>query len=154
MTLSVYYCIDLPHTYDTELIERCLRTHITVTENGFDTIEFSRYFKTFGKNDDVIKNGLYTFNKMYNDLKLKKSNTVWFIYIGNGNIKNLHRNVYAILLNRDPSSRSCYYSIHKNPLYVLNESTKDNKMKVVKDLNKGLYRLFATKHMIAYDNFM
>ncbi|NBU33743.1 hypothetical protein EB118_12225 [bacterium] len=155
LPLSVYYCIDLPQTYDTEIIEHCLRTHISITHiSEYSLVEFKRFHKGVGKNEDVVKNGLYTFNKMYNELKLKKSHMTWFVYIGNGNIKNFQRNVCAVLLNRNPSIRLCYYSINRTPLVIPTEITKEEKLQLVKEFNKGLYRLFSTKQTIAYDNFV
>ncbi|NDC95785.1 hypothetical protein EB118_19160 [bacterium] len=154
LPLSVYYCIDLPDSHDTALIEKCLKTHIIVTQKDFQLINFVRYVKKSGKNEDVVKNGLYTLNKMYMDLKLKEQTSTWFFYISNGNIKNVYKNVCAILLNKDPCNKTCLYSIHKTPLVIDKQAEKNSKLSSIFDLNKSLYELFATTNTINYENFM
>ena len=151
--LSIYYCIDFPETQDISVIAKCLQTHIQVMHPEYTVVTFERYIKGLHKNDDVVKNGLYTFNKMYNDLKLKTLHPTWFVYVSNGNIKQHYKNVCAILLNREPAVRLCYYSINKIPLVVGKNDTKETKMEGIKYFNKGLTQLFSTKNTIAYDNF-
>ena len=151
--LFIYYCIDLPIEQDIEVIERCLRMHVEVKYR--DTpITFMRFVKTkLGKNDDVIKNGLYTFNKMFNELKLKTTDQVWFMYISNGNIKQNYKNVCAILLNKVPGVKSCFYSINKNPLKIVNDMGRIEKFDQVKNFNACLVELFKTENVIQYENF-
>jgi hypothetical protein len=138
---------------DIEVIERCLRMHIEVRFRN-TSITFMRFVKTkLGKNDDVIKNGLYTFNKMYNELKLKTTEQVWFIYLSNGNIKQEYKNVCAILLNKVPSVKSCFYSINKTPLKINNDMDRVEKMHQIKNFNACLAELFNTERVIKYENF-
>ena len=86
-SLEVYYCIDI-NSDDILHIEKCLKTYIEVNYREYELTKFERYTKPRAlKSDDVIKNGLYTFNRMYIEYKMKKVDKIWFVYISNGNIK-------------------------------------------------------------------
>jgi hypothetical protein len=153
--LEVYYCIDIDVKSDENLlnIERCLKTFIEVNYRNYILKKFERYIKLkSGKNDDVIKNGLYTFNKMYMDYKLK-GDKVWFIYISNGNIKTLYKNVCVILLNDNPIERECYYVINKKALVFDTDMSRECRLDEMKKLNKYLQELFDTQQVIKYENF-
>ena len=154
--LEVYYCVDMDKGDEKNLscIEKCLKIFIEVNYRDYKLTKFERYVKSrCVKNDDIIKNGLYTFNKMYNEYKLKSSEKIWFIYISNGNIKTMYKNVCVVLLNDNPIEKECFYIINKNPLLFNTDMSKELKVEYLKQLNKYLKELFDTQQVIKYENF-
>ena len=154
--LEVYYCVDMDTGGEENLscIERCLRTFIEVNYRDYRLTRFERYVKSrCVKNDDIIKNGLYTFNKMYNEYKLKSSEKIWFIYISNGNIKTMYKNVCVALLNDNPIEKECFYIVNKNQLEFNIDTTRELRLENLKRLNKYLQELFDTQQVIKYENF-
>jgi hypothetical protein len=154
--LEVYYCVDMDTGGEENLgcIERCLRTFIEVNYREYTLKKFERYVKArCVKNDDVIKNGLYTFNKMYNEYKLKSSEKIWFIYISNGNIKTMYKNICVVLLNDNPVEKECFYVVNKKSLIFSEDMSRELKVDYIKRLNKYLQELFDTQQVIKYENF-
>ena len=65
--LDVYYCIDLSDQ-DIDNISKCLETYIVVFFKDYKLNIFKRLDYISKNKSDVVKSGLCTFNKMYNDL--------------------------------------------------------------------------------------
>lgn len=154
--LEVYYCVDMDTGGEENLkcIEKCLRTFIEINYRDYTLTKFERYIKSrCVKNDDIIKNGLYTFNKMYNEFKLKSSNKIWFIYISNGNIKSAYKNVCIVLLNDNPKEKECFYVVNKTQLSFNENISRELRIEYLKRLNKYLQELFDTQQVIKYENF-
>jgi hypothetical protein len=156
-SLEVYYCIDMDVKNDDNIlyIERCLKTYIEVNYREYELTKFERYSKPRAlKSDDVIKNGLYTFNRMYIEYKMKKVDKIWFVYISNGDIKassnTLYKNICLVLLNDNPIERECYYVINNKGLKFEKEMTREDKLEEMKKLNKCLQELFETQQVIKY----
>jgi hypothetical protein len=153
--LDIYYCIDLDKSIqDIDNIARCLETYINVIYkeyklNIFKSLEYIKIEK-----NDVVKSGLYTFNRMCRELKLKTLNDTWFIYLSNGNIKTEYKNVFVLLLNRNPREKSSYYVINKNQLNIKREYTNANKLIGLKFLKKTIHELFNTDRFITYTNLI
>ena len=117
--LDVYYYIDV--TDNVEFIESSLRLQLTRNCKNYNVDKFVNCNKSTvlpnDKNgDDIIKSGLLTFNKMFETLKLKSTNETWFFYISSGNIKNIYRDVFVVLLNKNPREQKCFYVINKNKI--------------------------------------
>jgi len=102
------------------------------------------------ENEDVIKNGLNKFNEMFNKLKLKTANEVWFFYITNGNIGDKYKNVSVILLNKCPMIKKANYVINKTQIDVNINYTKAEKLKGTKCLTNNLNHLFKSQKTIDY----
>jgi hypothetical protein len=153
--LDVYFCIDLDKTIqDIDLIKKCLETYIIVhfkeyKLNIFKNVEYKKTEK-----NDVVKSGLFTFNKIYKDLKLKSLNDVWFIYISNGDIKTEYKNVFVLLLNKNPKEKSSFYVINKNQIDIKKNNTNINKLNELKFLKKTIHELFNTTRSITYTNLI
>ena len=47
-------------------------------------------------------------------LKLKSTNETWFFYISSGDVKDIYRDVFVVLLNKNPREQKCFYVINKN----------------------------------------
>jgi len=116
--LDVYYYIDVDG--DVEFIEQSLKLQLTLNCNSHSINKLVNYKKggTLPFNikckDDIIKNGLLTFNEMFKNLKLKSTNETWFFYISTGNVKEIYSNVFIVLLNRNPREQKCCYIINKD----------------------------------------
>ena len=103
-------------------------------------------------NEDIIKRGLTTFNNMINSLKLKSSNDTWLFYISNGNINNIYKDVFVILLNKEPIFKKSHYLINKKTIDIKKDSNKETKMENIKVFNKDLLELLRSEKVIAYTN--
>ena len=124
--LDIYYCIDLDkNLQDINNIAKCLETYIIVTFKEYELNIFKSLDYLNSDKSDVVKSGLFTFNRMYKDLKLKTPNDTWFIYISNGDIKNEYKNIFVLLLNKNPSEKCSFYIINKN-IKQIPEWTKVN----------------------------
>lgn len=155
--LDVYYCIELQKDQDIQTLEKYLRIYLEVHEKQFIIDKFinCNYVNdnVENKDNDVIKNGLMTFNNMMKKLKLKTTNEVWFIYISSGNVNNTYENVSVILLNKEPMSKRCNYIINKSKINVLQNHNKIEKLENLKLFNKSLQELLVTERLITYTNF-
>jgi hypothetical protein len=157
--LDIYYIIDYPEEIDTELMEKYFKVYLNVnlsksklSINIFQKIE--AYPKELCYTEDVIKNGLYSFNKMFNDLKLKSKNETWFFYLSNGDIDNQlkYKNIDVILLNKDLSKKECLYNINKININILKSFLKDDKLnKLTKIFKNNLDTLLSSKELLKYD---
>jgi len=126
--LDVYYCIDTTNLVrqDTitdagdesvEFIERGLKLQLTLNCKNYNInklVNYNKEIKDDTVKDDTIKSGLLTFNKMCQNLKLKSTNETWFFYISSGDVKDIYRDVFVVLLNKNPREQKCFYVINKN----------------------------------------
>jgi len=151
--LDVYYCIALLDQ-DIDNISKCLEIYNTVTLKDYKLDKFKRVDYISKNKSDVVKSGLCTFNKMYNDLKLKTSNETWFVYISNGDIKDDYKSIFLLLLNKNPSDKSSYYIINKNEINIKKHDTNTNKLTALKFLKKTIHELFNTNRSINYTNLI
>jgi hypothetical protein len=152
--LDVYYYIDLDDTQDIEYIIRCLKLNIQVNQKQFklDKFECCNINKLVNEND-VIKRGLLTFNKMFRQLKLKGNNEIWFIYISRGDIKEIYKNAFITLVNKNPSIKTCSYAINKSNIVINKTDDKYIKLNVIKEINKTFIELFSSENnTITYTN--
>lgn len=153
--LEIYYCIDLDKSdQDINNISKCLETYILVILKEYKLTVFKRLDYISKDKTDVVKSGLFTFNKMYNDLKLKTSNDTWFIYISNGDIKDDYKNIFLLLLNKNPSEKCSYYIINKNVINIKKDDTTSNKLTALKFFKKTIHELFHTDRSIKYTNLI
>lgn len=153
--LDVYYCIDLDKSeQDIDNISKCLETYIIVTLKGYKLDKFKRMDYINKDKSDIVKSGLCIFNKMYNDLKLKNSNETWFLYISNGNIKDEYKNIFLLLLNKNPSEKCSNYIINKNEIHIKKNDTVTNKLIGLKFFKKTIHELFNTNRTINYTNLI
>lgn len=145
--LDLYYCLD----DDDDVDHSCI----------LDNIDFKLYTKdyhinkcveytankqsNYNRGEDIIHTGISILNEMFDELKLKGSNEVWFLYIGNGKFKtnSCTSNVCLALLNKNPSIKSCLYAVYN--------STKETHQKM-NNMSIVLNRLFSNKDkMIKYN---
>lgn len=154
--LDIYYYIDLKEDQDINIIERCLRVNLSVNNKEHEVNKFvnCNYIKNNSDNlnEDIIKRGLTTFNNMINSLKLKSSNDTWLFYISNGNINNIYKDVFVILLNKEPIFKKSHYLINKKTIDIKKDSNKETKMENIKVFNKDLLELLRSEKVIAYTN--
>lgn len=139
--LDVYYYIDIDG--DVEFIEHSLKLQLTLNCNSHSINKLVNYKKGGREHDphlkggtlpfnikckdDIIKNGLLTFNEMFKNLKLKSINETWFFYISTGNVKDIYSNVFIVLLNRNPREQKCCYIINKDNIeQTINANTLSN----------------------------
>ena len=123
--LDVYYYIDIDG--DVEFIEHSLKLQLKIFGRSINKLV---NYKKKGHDlikDDIIKNGLLTFNEMFKNLKLKSTNETWFFYISSGNVKDIYSNVFIVLLNRNPKEQKCCYIINKENIeQTINANTLSN----------------------------
>jgi hypothetical protein len=155
--LDVYYCIDLNNNFDLSYIEYYLSVYLNIYKKSYVINKFQNCQNYIIKNntkneDDVIKRGLFAFNKMYKNLKMKNSNETWYIYISNGDIQNIHKNAFVILINQNPCINKCMYIINKTELCILKTHSKEVKMYNSKLLRNTLDEIFISNKYINYSN--
>lgn len=151
--LDVYYYIDLDDTQDKEYITRCLNLNIRVNQKEFELNKFEYCNVNIQTTEnDVIKRGLLTFNKMFKQLKLKGNNEIWFVYISRGDIKQIYKQAFVTLVNKNPSIKSCCYAINKSDIIINKTDDKYIKLNVIKEINKTFIELFCSENNITYTN--
>lgn len=148
--IEVYLYIDLelqPH--DFELVKKCISLHFQTYYKNYNFSKFIYCNQEVDKTqtEDVIKNGLITFHNMFKKLKLKSKFPIWFVYISNGDIQNIYKNVCVFLLNTQPNKKECFYTISKNPFVLYDENynslEKNDKIIQFKNLNDNLKTLIS-----------
>jgi hypothetical protein len=97
---------------------------------------------------DVIKKGLNTLSHMFEHLKLKTKNDVWFLYVSNGNLQNIRENVGLILLQKLPRGTECFYSINKQSFKILQTMTKPQRLTNLRIFTKSLEEVCTTDKVI------
>jgi hypothetical protein len=158
--LDVYYYLDFDDKFtDVRFLERCLQVNIVVNMKDCQINRFvnckNEYIITdkIGT-DDVVKRGLLIFNKMFRRLKLKTTNDIWFIYLANGDIKDIHKNIFITLLNKNPCIKTCSYTINKNIVNIRSDQEKIIKLNNIQQVNETLKELFVTDKIITYTNLI
>jgi hypothetical protein len=91
---------------------------------------------------------------MYDKLKLKESHLTWFVYLANGDIKDLHKNVFVMLLNKQPSEKVTHYSINKETLDIDKKYLKYEKIHKLELLSTMINELYLSNRTITYTNLM
>lgn len=152
--LEVYVYIDLDKKrFDIDIILKCIKVFITVHNPEFNVRLFKEIdnaiIETNG--EDIIQRGMYSFCKMYETLKLKTKDKVWFLYIASGYLKMIpDSDVTLLLLNKDPIVRECFYTLHKKAIEVFPNQAKSTKIKNLQVIKRSLDELFSTKKTIKY----
>jgi hypothetical protein len=161
--LDIYYYIDLNETYDIKYIEKYLEIYLKLYETSYKLNIFQNYKKNIHNiqhanyvqyNNDTIKRGLIIFNKMYKGLKMKNANDTWYIYISNGDIENVHKNVFVILINKTPSITKSLYMINRNKLCILKNDSEKLKKSNSNVLKNTLDHIFNSEKYINYSNLL
>lgn len=153
--LDVYYYIDLDDTQDINYIEKSLDLTIRIHHTDFQIQKFQSCNFNITVNescDDIINRGLLVFNKMFKRLKLKGNNEIWFVYISKGNVKEIYKNVFVTLVNKNPCIKTCNYAINKNNLVINKTDEKSVKLQNLKEINKTFMELFSSENTITYTN--
>lgn len=147
--LDVYYISD---TNDIDL-ERSLRLQLSLNCKNYSINKLvncetllSNYLYDHKEEEDIIKNGLLTFNKMFENLKLKSTNETWFFYVSSGNVKDIYRDVFVVLLNKNPREQKCFYVINKNNICKNKESHN------IKIVNSTICEVLYCEKTITYAN--
>ena len=158
--LDVYYYLDFDdNNIDIRFLERCLQVNIVVNMKEYCVNKFincnNEYINTVKiGNDDVVKRGLLIFNKMFRRLKLKGTNDIWFVYLSNGDIKNIHQDVFVTLINKNPCIKTCSYVINKSSVNIKRDHDKIVKLERIRDVNETLKELLVTEKTITYTNLV
>jgi hypothetical protein len=150
--LDVYYYVALNSDQDIDFIEKYLQIYLNTKVSNYKINFIKRFDESqILEEKDVIKNGINVFNEMFEKLKLKGKNDVWFIYINNGNIKDIYKNIFVILLNNDPKEKRCRYVINKNSIDLPKVLDKYKKLEILKTFGKSLDQLMTNdKNVIKY----
>lgn len=156
--IEIYYYINInSEDIDTNVIEKYIKVYFNVKEKRISKTERFSLNKEL-KDDDTIKCGLKIFNLMLDELKLKaNSNTteVWFLYLSNGQVKNMH-NVDVVLLNNNITNKETLYHVYNedNMLQIKKELSYLEKINKLQFLKKYFTLLFSNNKIIKYDNLM
>lgn len=144
----------LKNNQDINYIKECLQIYLTIHYN-IKLERFERYQEMFKCNIDdvdILKGGLITFNNMFKNLKLKDNFETWFIYISNGNIKDISENIFLILINKNPSEKRAYYAINKNNLDINKDYSKMKKIENLQILKNTIRELLSNNKYINYNS--
>lgn len=154
--LEIYYFLN--NIYDaSDDIEKCLKLNLDIKLTDYEIIKFNKFINDkIYDTSDTIKNGLLLFNDMYRKLKLKSSNETWFVYISNGDIKEIYKNISVILINKTPIKKECVYIINKRNLNISINMIKNEKLSILKEFSKTLQELLFSNKIksIKYDNLI
>jgi len=152
--ICVYYCTNLENSQDINYIKECLKIYLTIHCN-IKLEKFERYEQDLTCKDDdldILKRGLVTFNNMFKILKLKDNFETWFVYISNGNIKDVSKNVFLTLINKNPSEKRACYAINKNKLDINKNYSKNKKIENLQILKNTINELLSNNKHINYNN--
>ena len=158
--LDLYYYMDFDdENYDIEILKRSLELNILVDYKNYKLDRFincnNKSINTQGLHkNDVIKRGLLIFNKIFNRLNIKRMNTVWFIYITNGDVNSVCKNALVALINKNPWLKASGYCIYKNAIYINKSDSKDSKFNKMKNVNIVIKKLMLAEHDIIYTNLV
>lgn len=152
--LEVYVYIDFPSTYDSNIITKCIEVYLKTQLSCNEVVKFQvvEDLQNIYTGDDIVKKGLSIFVKLYEQLKLKTTNETWFIMMGNGNIRNLYRDVSVLLLNKNPTLKECCYVISRNQLSITRDMSKAEKLENIKRFTKDIGQLINSQKVIKYNN--
>lgn len=146
LKLDIYYYIDLDEDIVHNFLDSNLEDIFLEYIKEFDIDKLIKVqSNNITKEDDIIKRGVDIFDNMYDKLKLKRSNPVWFIYIGKGLLKtntSIIKDVYIGLINKEPSVKRCFYAIHKE-----NDKNNDNN-NIIRCINIILKKMLLNKKKI------
>ena len=152
--LCVYYYTNLENNQDINYIKECLQIYLTIHYN-IKLEKFERYQEMFQCNIDdfdILKKGLVTFNNMFKNLKLKDNFETWFVYMSNGDIKDVSENIFLTLINKNPSEKKAYYAINKNKLDISKDYNKNKKIENLHILKNTINELLSNNKYICYNN--
>jgi hypothetical protein len=167
--LDIYYYLDFDDTYDIDFIERSIELNVKVYEKNYNINKIIKYNKIKYNREnydslqfktDTIKRGLLIFNTMFENLKLKGSDDVWFMYLSNGDIGNneTFKNVFVTLLNKNPSVKKSLYSVNKFAYSIRKNIRKNDiqssKLEEMKNVNETLKNLITNTKLITYDDLL
>ena len=144
--LDVYFVMNVGDNIDTKTLEKCIHVFLATKYGDFIINVFEKVdLQEARPTGDVIKQGLFSFTQMFNQLKLKNSNETWFIYIANGHIDKVQNKVGVILLNRKPYINECTYAINKQPFDINIDASKERKLGALKEFTNTLQGVFKSK---------
>ncbi|NBP01265.1 MAG: hypothetical protein EBU90_14210 [Proteobacteria bacterium] len=152
--LEVYYIIDEgPENFDRELIGKCIRVFITA-KLKFSLVKFQEIKRdtttSLDTDSDAIKRGITTLNNAMKQLKLKTRNSVWIVYITNGDILNVRKDIGLVLINKCPMDRECSYSINTHPFNILTTMDRTQRLEHLKVFTKTFEQACMTTKTIKY----
>lgn len=146
--IDIYYVTKYDEeNFDIKSLEMYINTYFKINFNigRFEKVESDII------DDDKIKEGFKIFNEMYNNLKLKSCNQVWFLYFTKGNYIE-GDNVDIILLNKDVSIKECLYNINKNNLNLLKSYSKSEKLNKLNDIfRNNLDNIVKSNKFVKYN---
>uniref|UniRef100_A0A6C0H870 Uncharacterized protein n=1 Tax=viral metagenome TaxID=1070528 RepID=A0A6C0H870_9ZZZZ len=157
-TLEVYYIIDEANeNFDRELIRKCIQVFITA-KLKFSLVKFQEIKpETEGTtasldigDTDAIKRGINTLNNAMKQLKLKTRNSVWIVYITNGDILNVRKDIGLVLINKFPMEMECSYSINTHPFNIFTTIDRTQRLENLKVFTKTFEQACLTTKTIKY----
>lgn len=169
--LEIYYVLDI-NSYENKKILKLQESGDKYTiENINSTHKLLKkyidvYFKTKLQNKnvvniteitdieedkDVIRRGISTFLKMFENLKLKTKNETWFVYISTGNIKKMFEDVLVVLINKEPYHHNCFYCVNTNSVNIYNANNKTEKLNQLKILTETITKCLEDSNILTYN---
>lgn len=160
--LEVYYIIDeTTDHFDKQLISKSIQVLITA-KLQFNLVKFQEIkpeqslcenmnrMSLDNDDSDAIKRGLDALSNATKQLKLKTKNSVWLVYITNGDIHNVRKDIGLVLINKCPMQRECSYSINKHPFTILTTMEKNQRLEQLKVFTKTFEQACVTTKTIKY----
>ena len=153
--LEVYVCLDVDSKrIDRTVILQCIKVCIMVNNPDYNISVFREIDDDIISSSDVkdvIQKGIYSLCKMFETLKLKTKDNVWFLYVASGYLKAMSdTDVTLLLLNKDPSVRECFYTLNKKAITVFHEQQRNKKLESIQVIKRSLEELCKTKKTIKY----
>jgi len=155
--LEVYYIIDeKSDNFDKQLISKCIQVFVTA-KLRFRLVKFQEikphldtHLNAENDDTDAIQRGLVALTNATKQLKLKTRNSVWIVYVTNGDIQNVRKDIGLVLINKSPMERECSYSINKHPFSILTTMDKSQKLENLKVFTKTFEQACVTTKTIKY----
>lgn len=107
--LDVYFIVDKPISFDfSSQFKKFISNH------NYKLAKISQLPCKKHEDSNILKRGIYNFEKYFQSLKLKSSNTLWFVYVGAEVVnKNRQMNIMMIIENPTYGKNDFLYHISK-----------------------------------------
>ncbi len=151
MSLDVYCVFDFNTEIDYDFVHKYLNTYLNINLRNVYNVNNVIIKQNSIDKGDILKRGVSNFRKLWDNLKLKNTNDTWFMYLSNGNIDG-HKNVFLMLLNKNPGKFECNYCINKQHLDIITNMDKHTKLNNMNVLSNTLNKILSSNKLLQYNH--
>lgn len=153
--LDIYYFIDnnstIDNSIDNTLLHNAIKWYLDKKLTEFTINKFEHIPLILPNEDTLVKSFIYM-KMLFDKLKLKTTNTTWFLYISSGNIKGFDKETSLILLNKVPSEAVYQYNLSKTIYKICVNDDKNKRDKKISQFVQVLHETIHSKKTIRAPN--